>query len=182
GGALRLKRRSGRLSGQSDALLPDLPRAHRAHPGALVEACRARRVRRVDAELDPRDAAPTELGERRQEQREPDAAAAPRASDAEEPDLAGVFVLHRAVGARGDADDLVALERDEPERRVEPRALALDLVVDPPLERGELAPPVVLEGLAERLVPRALVALTVEGADRDPLVEHRRRRRLVEID
>src|SRR4029079_4445790 len=143
------------------------------HPGALVQPRRAGRVRRIDAELRARDPPATELAERGMKQRERDPSMRQRAPNADQPHHRRVLVLGRSGEARRRADHLVAVDRDEPERRVVARALALDVLVHTHVERVEHTAPVILERLRERRVDTVLVALAVERPDPDAVVDDR---------
>src|SRR5207245_2572362 len=99
----------------SEVLSEDVDPERERHPGAFVEPRRAGLALGVDAEADAGLAASREFGERRAEEEPAEAAPAPAAADAEHADPAHLEAP-RALGRRG---DLVAVEQEPPQRRVE---------------------------------------------------------------
>jgi hypothetical protein len=132
------------------------------HAGALVQAGGAGGALGIDAELDAGDASAVDLGEGRVEQRERNPASPPRWADGKVPDLGGALRARCARLADRRADDLLAVDGQEPQARVEVRAVALDVVVEPLVERLRVTPPVVGEGLGERGVRTDLVPAALE--------------------
>src|SRR3954469_25198159 len=147
------------LRSVAQRLLVDHPSERGRHPGALVEAERARVVRRVDPQSHAALAALPEAPERIAEERRAHALPAPRATREEREDEAaavGVGAADRPTG------DLVAGADDAPERRVE--ALGRQGALRPRLEVPRRVAPV----LRERLLARGVeVACVVVGVERD---------------
>src|SRR5688572_24948522 len=94
-----------------EGLLPDIPAVGDLHPRALVKPRRPRGTLGVDTELTPRDPSAVELRERRDEQREGDAAPTPRPAHRQVSHLAGVLSARRRGRAADRTGDLAFLLR-----------------------------------------------------------------------
>src|SRR5262249_54443944 len=155
--------------------LPRVRLPQHGHTDALVQASRARRALRVDRQAHLAQPAGVQEREGPAEERLADAAAAPRPAHADRADPAVSRVVRALRIVERRPDDLVTVQRDEPQVGVE--VAPLDGELPPLLDRLGMEVPVVLERVLQRVVYRTLVIRVPVRAQLDPIGDDRLGRR-----
>src|SRR5439155_18842620 len=148
-----------------ELLLVRVVSAGDVHAHALVQPDSAGRVLPVDAEADPRSAAPPEVPEGVPQESGRQPAPAPGLAHAEVPDPAELRIAGEMPGVERVGRELLPILDEPPERRVETVGQGK---LAPLLERGALELPVVGEGIHVRLID-AFIFAGAEVARREPV-------------